>query len=105
MMELTIVHIHRFEFPGGHVTPRDLKDLESRIMSKLSDKIAEVRAAVDEAVGRVQADVADLQSQIDALQAKVDEGTATEADIAALESIKADLAALDPTRPEVLPEG
>lgn len=66
-------------------------------MSALSDKIAEVNAAVDAAIARVQSDVSALQAKIVELQAKVDAGVATPEDIAALDAAKAKLNALDPT--------
>lgn len=78
-----------------------LLDLQKeQIMSALSDKIAEIAASQDEAFDRVQADVADLQSQIDALKDKV---TKPE-DIAALDTIMAKNKAMDPYKPDVLPE-
>lgn len=105
-MQLTIIHIHRFEFPHGMVpwaTQADLRNLERHFMSALSDKIAEVNKTADEAIARVQGDVTALTAQIADLQAKVDAGGATQADMDALDQLEGKLAALDPTKPEVLP--
>ena len=68
-------------------------------MSAFSDKIAEVNAAADAAIGRVTADAKTLQQHVEELQAKVDTETPTEADLAALAALKAKLDALDPTNP------
>jgi chromosome segregation ATPase len=93
-------------------------------MGQLSDAIASVKtsddasdAALDQALARVQSEVdtftqnsKDQQARIDALQAQVDAGGATPADIQALADLKtaADkrtekLNALNPTNPTVLP--
>lgn len=72
-----------------------------RLMSALSDQIAEVKTSTDESIARVQADVTDLQAQIDDLKAKV----ATPEDLAALDAIQARLDGLDPVKPTTLPEG
>jgi predicted nucleic acid-binding Zn-ribbon protein len=106
-MHLTVTVIHRFEFPSGAcpwATEADLKRLEA-LVSALSDKIAEVKAAVDAAVGRVQSDVAALNARIDDLQAKVDAGGATPEDMAMLDELKAKVEAIDPTSSTVLPGG
>ena len=63
---------------------------KDRIMSELSDKLSEAKVVVDEAIGRVKDDVADLQAKVADLEAKV----TTPEDLAALEEIKAKLAAL-----------
>jgi chromosome segregation ATPase len=97
---------------------------EARIMSVLSDKIAEVNDAIDasnlaadEAIARVKDDVDDLREEVATLTAKVaelqaavDAGTATPEDLAALDMLKAKqsdlkgkLDALDPTISATLP--
>jgi len=77
-----------------------LRDLKDAIMSELSDKIAEVKATQDEAITRVQSDVADLQAQIDDLRTKV----TNPEDIAELDAIAAKNRALDPVQGDTLPE-
>lgn len=71
-------------------------------MSALSDKLAEVGAAVDAAIVRVQEDVVALRQQIADLEAKVSENP-TPADMAALDALKAKADALDPVVSAVLP--
>lgn len=68
-------------------------------MSKVSDAIAEVNQAADEAISRVQEDVASLKQQIADLEAQQPTG----ADLQALNDLKDKLAALDPTQPDTLP--
>lgn len=68
-------------------------------MSVISDKIASANAEADAAIGRVQEDVATLQAKIAQLEAEA----STPADLAELDSLKDKLAALDPTKPDVLP--
>jgi len=77
---------------------------EIRIMSKLSDAIAALGASVDAALARVDEDVQALTAKIAELQALVDAGGATPEDFAALAEAQAKLDALDPTKPDVLPE-
>jgi hypothetical protein len=87
-MQLTIIHIHRFEFPPwlchGGVTRSELRDLETHLMSALSDKVAEIKAAVEDMKARVMVD-------IDALRAKIEAGVATPEVLADLDSIKESL--------------
>ena len=73
------------------------------IMSQLSDAIAKVSASADAAVARVQTDVQGLKDQIAALQAQIDAGGASPADLQALSDLQAKLDALDPTTPATLP--
>ena len=104
---ITIEVIHRFELPPGmcsEVTRHDLDVLRNLLMSVISDKIAEVTTSVDAALVRVQDDVTALNTKIAELQAQVDSGLATPADIAALDELKVKLDALDPTSPVVIPE-
>lgn len=77
---------------------------EMRAMSKLSDAIATLGASVDAALARVDEDVQALTAKIAELQALVDAGGATPEDFAALAAAQAKLDALDPTKPDVLPE-
>ena len=77
---------------------------EMNAMSVLSDKIASVGVALDKALARVDEDVLALVQKIVELQALVDAGGASAEDLAALELLKSKLDALDPTKPDVLPE-
>ncbi len=81
-----------------------LKRLETRLMSLLSDKIAETNASFDAALGRVQGDVQDLNNQVADLKGKVEQGAVTPEDLAALDALRDRIDALDPTKPAVLPE-
>ena len=81
-----------------------LKRLETRLMSVLSDKIAETNASFDAALGRVQGDVEDLNNQVADLKIKVEQGAVTPEDLAALDTLRDRIDALDPTKPAVLPE-
>ena len=107
----------------GSLLVSRLDSLEAK-MSQLSDAIAAAKASADSAstsldaaIGRVQVDVdafkaqmATMQAKIDELQALVDAGGATPADIQALADLKAELDAhkakldaLDPTNPATIP--
>jgi predicted nucleic acid-binding Zn-ribbon protein len=91
---------HGWQWPTlPWATRADLKALEHRLMSALSDKIAEATAKVDAATARVQTDVAALKKQIADLQAKVDAGGATQADLDAIQALEDKVDALDPTSP------
>lgn len=70
---------------------------------KISDLVAELNTELDGAVARIQTDVSNYEQRIADLQAKIDAGEATPADEAAMEELKAKLAAIDPTNPDVLP--
>lgn len=72
-------------------------------MSVISDKIAEVRSSFDAAVVREVAEDADHAAKIAELQALVDAGGATPADVAALAELKTIADGLNPTSPVVLP--
>ena len=82
-----------------------LKRLETRLMSVLSDKIAETNTSFDAALGRVQWVVEALHSRLADLEADVAQGVATADDLAALDALRNRIDALDPTRPAVLSEG
>lgn len=100
----TVRFVH--EVPQGTsplATLDDLKAMESRIVSALSDAIAAASTSADSAISRVQADVTSLKAQIAALQAQIDAGGGTPADMQALADLKTKLDALDPTSPVVLP--
>jgi hypothetical protein len=71
-------------------------------MSVLSDKISSAQTEADAAKARVVQTVDGLKAQIAALQAQVDAGTATQADLDNLDILKATVAAIDPTNPAVL---
>lgn len=74
-------------------------------MSALSDAITAVGTSVDAATVRVQTDVAAFQQKIADLQAIIDSGTYTQADVDALAALQAKVDAIDPTSPVVLPTG
>lgn len=109
LMDINLnVHVHFPDSVLGKLNEilAGLKTISQKVdhsMSVLSDKIASVQASVDTAIARVQADVAAKNKQIADLQALVDAGGATPADIAALETLKAGVDAIDPTNPAVLP--
>lgn len=71
-------------------------------MSKLSDELAATEKELDDAIVRVQEDVAGLDAKIVELETLIAEGTATQADYDMLARIKAKAAALDPKKPETL---
>jgi hypothetical protein len=71
-------------------------------MSAISDAIAACKTSADAARDRVVADLTSLHDQITALQAQIDAGGASPADIQALADLKAEYDALDPTSPTVL---
>jgi hypothetical protein len=73
------------------------------IMSALSDAIAKVNTSTDAAIGRVQTDLASLKDQVAKLQAQIDAGGASPADLQALADLQAKVDALDPTSPATLP--
>jgi len=73
------------------------------IMSALSDKIAEVGTKVDTAATRITTDVAALKALIATLQATIDAGGATQADLDALTALETKLDQIDPTTPSVVP--
>lgn len=97
--QLIIDRLFRLESAGGAT----LKRLETAV-GELADKIAKVGESLDKAVGRVQEDVDKLNARVAELQAKIDSGAADPADIAALDALQAKIDALDPTKPDVLPE-
>ena len=102
----TITIVHKIEpAPGASpaATQADLEALGEKLMSALSDKLAALGTTADAAIARVQSDVTALKAQIAALQATVDSGGATPDDLAALDTLNAKLAALDPTQPATLP--
>jgi hypothetical protein len=80
----------------------DLATQEAFDMSKLSDGIATASASADQAITRVTATVTDLTAQIAALQAIVDSGGATPADLQAIADLQAKLDGLDPTKPTTI---
>lgn len=78
-------------------------DLEVSIMSVLSEKIAELGVKVDEAIAREGAEDAataaekeSMQAEINRLQALVDAGGATQADLDALEALKVKIESINP---------
>jgi peptidoglycan hydrolase CwlO-like protein len=84
---------------------RAVQAQEDILMSKISAAIQAANDSADAAIGRVQEDVTALQAKIAELEAIIAEGNATPEDEAALVELKAKLDALDPTKPDTLPEG
>ena len=76
-----------------------LTNLETRLMSELTDKIAEAVTSFDAAQVRVETAVAELRAQIEDLRTKA----VTPEDLAALTGLDTKIDALDPRLPEVLP--
>jgi uncharacterized protein YlxW (UPF0749 family) len=71
-------------------------------MAKSVDQLTtELNTELDAATARIQEDVKNYEDRIAALQAS--QGTLTAAQEQALEDLKAKLAAIDPTNPNVLP--
>ncbi len=81
-----------------------LKRLETRLMSVLSDKIAEANASFDAAVGRMRGVVDALNAEVADLKSEVARGVATSDDLAALDALRNRIDALDLSSPAVLPE-
>jgi conjugal transfer/entry exclusion protein len=107
------IMFYRFQWLRLHwklATTADLKNMENRIMSKISDFAATMTAfsdQIDTAIGNLQGDVQNLADQIAALQAS--QGQITPEDQALLDgiqaraaSIAANLAALDGLTPPVV---
>jgi hypothetical protein len=69
----------------------------------IDQKLTSLEKSVADATTRVQSDVANLRSQIAILQAKIDAGTATPADLARFDALQVAVDALDPTVPVVIP--
>lgn len=82
---------------------RRFKRLET-LMGQLADRLNQVEASLDAALSRTQEDVAKLQADIAALQEKIDQGLATPEDLETLDRIQTKLDALDPVKPDTLPE-
>lgn len=103
-LNITITHLIKFEVPPNCATLDDLAQLEERIMSALSDAIAAATQSADQAIARVQEDVSALGQKIADLQAQVDAGLATQEDLDNLAALTAKFNALDPVKPDTLPE-
>lgn len=76
-----------------------LTELLERFMSDISVKIAELGGKVDAASQRTATDVASLRQKIADLQAAVDAGSASPADVQALADLEAKVDAIDPATP------
>jgi hypothetical protein len=72
-------------------------------MSRISELIAECKVELAGVQARIIEDVANYEARIAQLQQQVDAGLATPQDLADLAELKATLAGLDPTNPNVLP--
>jgi phage shock protein A len=81
-----------------------LAALEEYLMSRISDEIADVKASLEAAIQRTRLVVSNLEARVAELQARVDEGSATPADEAALAEVKTMLDQLNPSSPTTLPE-
>lgn len=105
-LNINVTITHKFDWTSGGfpgVTASDLEAFGDRLMSILSDKIDAATASTDAAIVRVQTDVAALNAKIVELQTLVDSGGATQADLDALDALKAKVDALDPSSPVVIP--
>lgn len=100
-MHIDVNHYHHFP-EWGVPLDKILLKLEQK-MSALSDQIAVLTTSVDAAIMRSTTVVNDLDAKITALQAQVDAGNASPADVAALTALQQKLDALDPTSPVVIP--
>lgn len=98
-------HFHFHHRLSDGLMRATLKRLETRLMSVLSDKIAETNASFDAALGRVQGVVDALNAKVADLKVDVARGVAAPEDLAALDALRDRIDALDPTKPAVLPEG
>lgn len=98
------VNLDLHDYPYETSLSALLKGLEERLMSKLSDKIAALGAAIDKTTDRVTKDVEALTAKIAELQATVDAGDGTPEDEAALDEAIAKLAMIDPTKPDTIPD-
>ena len=94
-MTITVVHLIRFDPPIVGVSLAELLAMEARIMSKLSDTLAELKTAMDGATVRVNTDLAALNDTIAGLLAQIDAGTATDADFTLLSELLDSAKALD----------
>lgn len=77
---------------------------EQKLMSILTEKLAELNSSFDAALARVQEDVDALNAEVADLKVKVENGTATPDEIAAIDTLRARIDALDPNKPATLPE-
>jgi DNA repair exonuclease SbcCD ATPase subunit len=101
------VHIdifHYFVVDGHSGIDKKLRKLEEKIMSRISDEIADVKESLDAAIQRTRLVVSNLEARVAELQARVDEGSATPEDEAALKEVKDTLDQLNPSTPSTLPE-
>jgi len=91
-----------------HVTVGLSDEVKGWIMSQLSDATAAFNQSLDAATLRVTTDVDDLKAEVVRLQALIDSGQGSAAEVAdaeaALVAGKARLDALDPTNAATLPK-
>lgn len=101
--DYVVLHIHRLESDDGSI----LKRMEKTV-SELSDRIAKLDESLTKATDRIQEDVDKLNAKVADLQAKVDSGNMPPeelaANLAAIDAIQARIDAIDPTKPDVIPE-
>lgn len=76
-----------------------LQELKDDLMSQLTPRLDALESAVTAAEARVSGDLAGLKQQIADLQARADAGTATDAELARLDSLTARVAAIDAPAP------
>jgi hypothetical protein len=81
------------------------KQLDTRLMLVLSDKIAETNTSFDAALGRVRVVVEGLHSNVADPEADVARGVATADELAALDARRGRIDTFDPTKPAIRPEG
>lgn len=73
-------------------------------MAKIDDILNDLETEMGGATSRIQEDVTNYEGRIAALQAKIDAGLQLTPDQQArFDALKAGLAAIDPTNPNVLP--
>jgi hypothetical protein len=82
---------------------RLLREMEARIVGKFEDIAAELEASVDAAIVRGMQDVSDAEAEVVRLQAIIDSGEATPAQVERFAAIKAKLDKFDPRTPSVIP--
>lgn len=97
-------HLHLHDDSSDGPARASLKQLETRLMSMLSAKIADTNASFDAALGRVQGVVEALHAKVADLEDDIAKGVATDEDLAALDALRNRIDALDPTKPAILPD-
>jgi SMC interacting uncharacterized protein involved in chromosome segregation len=87
------IDIYHYHYVGKDAAIEAAFTKIGELMSKISDKIAELASHVDGAIARAQADHQKLADKVDALKKQVDEGKPE--DIAAMNSLEEKLDLFD----------